>query len=61
MNFREIYESISIAFNSIASNKLRAGLTTLGITIGVSTVIAMLSLVQGMNLTVKKNFESIFF
>jgi putative ABC transport system permease protein len=42
-----IKESMRIALRSLASNKMRSGLTMLGIIIGVTSVIAMLSIGQG--------------
>jgi putative ABC transport system permease protein len=41
-------ENVRIALTSILANKLRAALTTLGIMIGVASVIAVVSLVQGL-------------
>ena len=40
-------ESMRMAWSSIVSNKLRSLLTMLGIIIGVSAVIALVSLVMG--------------
>ncbi|MGB9620676.1 MAG: ABC transporter permease, partial [Armatimonadota bacterium] len=44
MNLRE---SISVAFEGLAANKMRAALTMLGVIIGVAAVIAMLAIGQG--------------
>jgi putative ABC transport system permease protein len=43
---------ILLAVDSIRSNKLRASLTALGIFIGVFTVIAMISIIEGVNTSV---------
>ena len=51
-------ENIRFAANAIASHKLRSALTILGIVIGVTTVIAMVSLIEGFNNSVVKSFES---
>jgi putative ABC transport system permease protein len=45
---RRIVEGISIALDSMRSNKLRSALTVLGVVIGVATVMAMASMVQGL-------------
>jgi putative ABC transport system permease protein len=45
----EFWESVKIAFSAIWSNKLRALLTLLGIIVGVSTVIGIMSLTQGLD------------
>jgi len=42
-------EIVSMAWDSIKSHKLRSFLTLLGILIGVMTVIAMVSVIQGLN------------
>jgi putative ABC transport system permease protein len=41
-------EGVSIALDAMRSNKLRSALTILGVVIGVSTVMAMASMVQGL-------------
>ncbi|MGZ5433047.1 MAG: ABC transporter permease [Thermoanaerobaculia bacterium] len=51
-------ENIRFAATAIAAHKLRSALTILGIVIGVTTVIAMVSLIEGFNNNVVKNFES---
>jgi putative ABC transport system permease protein len=53
-----IYESIRIALRSLWSNKLRTGLTLLGIMIGVGAVIAMLAIGQGATKMVNDRFNS---
>ncbi len=55
----EIRESISVAFEALRTNKLRSILTTLGIVIGVTTVIGMMTIIQGINATVSKELSQI--
>lgn len=54
MNLREIGEGIRMAIGSLRMHKVRAILTTLGIIIGVMTVITIISLIQGLNRAVSK-------
>jgi putative ABC transport system permease protein len=49
---------IRIAFRALARNKTRAALTMLGIIIGVSAVIVMVSIGQGAQATVQSQIES---
>jgi putative ABC transport system permease protein len=48
MRITALTEGIGIALDSIRANKLRSGLTILGVVIGVSTVMAMASIVNGI-------------
>ena len=41
-------ENVVLAFDSLRASKLRSGLTVLGVVIGVSVVMAMASIVQGI-------------
>jgi len=45
----QVRESLSMAWLSLRANKLRSFLTLLGIIIGVLTVIAVVSVIQGLN------------
>lgn len=44
----EIKESLAVAVDALRANKMRSILTTLGIIIGVTTIIGMMSIVQGL-------------
>jgi len=48
-----------IAFRALAKNKLRAGLTVLGVVIGIAAVTAMVSIGQSASGLVQGQFESI--
>lgn len=54
-----IGQSISMALENIKSNKLRSFLTMLGIMIGVSSVIGLVTIVQGVTGSVMKEFEGL--
>jgi putative ABC transport system permease protein len=51
--------SIRVAFRALIRNKMRAALPMLGIIIGVSAVIAMVSIGQGASASVQAQIESI--
>ena len=48
----QIFESIRLALSSIWANKLRSLLTLLGNIVAVSSIITVVSLIQGMNATI---------
>jgi len=48
MILRNLDEGVGIALDALCSNKLRSALTILGVVIGVSTVMAMASIVEGI-------------
>jgi len=59
MRFGIIKEIFGMAFDSLRSHKLRSFLTLLGITIGVMTVIGMVSIIQGLNRSFLSELESV--
>ncbi|HEX6160476.1 MAG TPA: ABC transporter permease, partial [Thermoanaerobaculia bacterium] len=62
MRMRDLFlaarENVRFAGTAIAAHKLRSGLTILGIVIGVTTVIAMVSVIEGFNNNVVKDFQA---
>ncbi len=55
----KLSQAFKMAFRSIFSNKVRMVLTMLGIIMGITSVIVMVSVVQGSNQQMKEYYESI--
>ncbi len=49
MTIDSLKEAAKMAFDTVRDNKLRSGLTILGVTVGVVTVMFMVSIIQGLN------------
>src|SRR5947209_7894402 len=43
------FEYLGIAFDSLRANKLRSFLTLLGIIIGITSIISVISIIEGLN------------
>ena len=54
----QFYEAASIALQAVWSNKLRSFLTVLGNIVAVTSIIAVVSLVQGLNASVSDSITS---
>src|SRR5579859_3625770 len=52
-------ESVRVAIESLTANKLRSGLTMLGIVIGVGAVIALMSIGSGAQAAIAANIQSL--
>ena len=48
---------LSYSFSAIRLRKLRAGLTTLGVVIGIAAIVALLSISQGLQTTITRQLE----
>ena len=57
--FSVIGEYLRMAFTSLKANKMRSILTTLGIFIGVTTIITIFTTIQGMRVYVYEQFSNI--
>jgi putative ABC transport system permease protein len=53
-----IWEAFRVATSSLRANKLRTGLTLIGIVVGVAAVIAVVTIIKGLNQTVAQTFSS---
>ena len=52
-----IRSNVSVALDTLRANKLRSGLTILGVVMGVSTVMAMAAIVQGIKEQIVRTIE----
>jgi putative ABC transport system permease protein len=53
------FENVKIALRAISANKMRSVLTVLGVMIGVAAVVAVVSLVQGMQYQISSQLENV--
>jgi putative ABC transport system permease protein len=54
----DIYENLKIGLTTITAHKLRSFLTVIGVVLGVWTVMAIASIISGIDVAVKKEIES---
>ena len=59
MKLEDIKESAVMALDTVRANKLRSTLTILGVSVGVITVIFMVSIIQGLNKAFADQIESL--
>src|ERR1700746_1070405 len=59
MRIADTKETVTMALDTLRANKLRSGLTILGIVIGVMTVIIISSVINGLNSRVSGLVESL--
>jgi len=58
MTLHEFKESLRLAFGTFRAHKLRSFLTILGVLIGVFTIIAVVSVITGLNNSIARDIES---
>jgi putative ABC transport system permease protein len=56
--FHKTWESLRIALASLRANKLRTALTLVGVVVGVAAVIAVVTIIKGLDQTVASTFSS---
>src|SRR5882724_12614267 len=59
MTIDDVKESAAMAIDTVRANKLRSSLTILGVSVGVITVIFMVSIIQGLNKAFADQIESL--
>src|SRR3954468_18829484 len=59
MKLEDLKESGLMAIDTVRANKLRSALTILGVSVGVLTVIFMVSIIQGLNKAFAEQIESL--
>ncbi len=55
-----VFDQLGYAGNSVKTRKTRTALTTLGITIGITAIVALLALSNGFEVSIKDQFEKGF-
>ena len=59
MRLHDAKESVNLALDTLRKNKLRSGLTVLGISIGIATVILISSAINGLNTNINTFVKSL--
>ncbi|MDX6612526.1 MAG: putative transport system permease protein [Blastocatellia bacterium] len=59
MKFEDVKESAWMAIDTLRNNKVRSGLTILGVSVGVITVVLMVGIIQGLNKAFADQIEAL--
>lgn len=59
MTRHEVFENLSVALDTLRTRKVRSGLTILGIVIGVTTVISVAAIIDGLNGEIKERVQKL--
>src|SRR5215467_5411376 len=59
MKHLEVKENLLVALDTLCSRKVRSGLTVLGIVIGVTSVISVAAIIQGLNNYIRHRIQSL--
>src|SRR5262252_6105642 len=59
MTLIDLRESAVMALDTVRSNKLRSLLTIMGVSVGVITVVFMVSIIQGLNKSFAEQIEAL--
>jgi len=59
MNRAELFENLTVALDTLRSRKVRSALTILGIVIGITSVIAVASIIDGLNGLIQERVASL--
>lgn len=59
LKFQEYKESLLMALGTIRAHKMRSFLTILGVLIGVTSIIGMVSLIEGLNSSMARQIENL--
>ena len=59
IRFGLIREVVVMAFDTVRNNKMRSGLTVLGVVIGITSIVGMTALIRGFDESVRDMFRSI--
>src|SRR5215218_2925042 len=52
-------EVVSMAFDTVRSNKMRSGLTVLGVVIGITSIVGMTSMIRGFDQSLRDMIRAI--
>src|SRR5918999_224516 len=53
-----VREVIVMAFDTVRTNKLRSGLTVLGVVIGITSIVAMTALIRGFDTSLQESIST---
>jgi putative ABC transport system permease protein len=59
IRFGLVKEVVTMAFDTVRSNKMRSGLTVLGVVIGITSIVGMTALIRGFDQSVREMMSAI--
>src|SRR5882762_3180383 len=59
IRFGLLKEVVTMAFDTVRGNKMRSGLTVLGVVIGITSIVGMTALIRGFDQSVREMMSAI--